>query len=294
MEEENSNLESHFHLGRTKASFFNLNNSVESKDHARIYKQLPIQMIDNNLFTIIKKIGNQFVLIFASIAIEQYENLAERFEQEQEKGLINSIELKLMMNSYDPKSKDIFKMTEPSKKITCGDIFDQIGQSKVDDSIYFGIKRKLLASSMPKVHLEHLVKLVTPIMTVNEDGLSISKLGSVVGTLQSLALSPKQSATKSPKGKSGAFPFHLMARWATKMYDPARINLKKAPTIMASPNEKDRSEDFYSPFMDELEKMNRFYQFKFSQNGAIIYVIVKVLLPSAFIRKPALQVNSYM
>lgn len=293
LEEENSSLENFFHLNRTKASFFNLNVSADFKEHAHHYKELQVHTIDTNLFTLTKKIDRQFFLVFASIAIEQYVDIAERLEREKEKDLIDSIQLKLSMNTYKPRSKDIFKITEPTKNITCGELFEEIGRSSIQDSIYFAIKEKIISSKMPKLHLEQLLKLIAPVLSVSEDGLCIQKHGTVLGTIQSLGLSRKISIVKSPKSKSGSFPFHLMARWATKLHNPKRINLKKVQNKSIAPQEDQPKQFLETTFLSDLDAMDSFFKFKYVQKGTKVFVIIKILPPSTFKGTSTLEIQTY-
>lgn len=298
LEDEKISLENCFQLGKATSNFL-APKATRIPLPKQIFKEVPIQSLDSTLFTIVKRFESRFVLIACSIDLKEYETLPQRLESSDhdEGKLIEGLQLKIAMNICNSRSKDIFKISEPSKKVSVGDLLTSVGRRKVTDSVFFSIRRKLYAGSIPKVHRERLVRLFSTILSVNQEGLQIGILGNILSAMGSLVLSPKSSnSPRSPKSKSGgAFPFHLMARWATKLHRPALLRIKKAdPRHAHEVKELPTSTIPESNFIAELEFMNHFYLYQFFQNGFLTYLSVKIHLPSTFVKsQPSLEITTY-
>lgn len=294
LEDQASSLENYFQMGRTNRDIFKKDHSITSEASVK-YKEQHIQVVNIGLFTLVKKFDKQFALIFASLDLEQLVSISEKIAILGERNLVDSIEVKISINLYNAKCKDIFRMTEPTQKVAFKDLFERIGYDKIDSSLYFALKNKLMTFSMPKVYLQRLIKLVDPIFEVSRDGLSIANLGSVISSMQSLALSP--SCTRSPRNRnrpvSPNTKFVVTSRLANRTYDTGRligehhaydrpVKLEKLETALPLVH-----------FMTEMRTMHDFYKYRFRQSGNTFELIVRLIQPQSVFHKVFIEVKTY-
>jgi hypothetical protein len=187
-----------------------------------------ITSINNILFTAIKRLDREYVLVNVSISLSSYNDMYKSYLHNSLEDLVSQIELSFEIGLFKVKSKELYRYQTQVKTITLGDMLSQC-EGGVGTDIYTGMRRKLLSSSMLSCLKHKLIKLLSPQLHISTEGLSISNRGLVVNSMLAKDQSPRNNKNnRQIKSKTGAvFPLKFMARFVTKIKPKMVSRVKK-------------------------------------------------------------------